>query len=101
MNSGEGLLEVYPGIQDPDLLEDVSQRWDTYWGPILMMWRNPALNGSDFGPHDVEYAKAAREFQFYLNGSLTQDTVPGLVDLITDTSFTHGIYRMALSLSPS
>jgi len=94
-NSGEGSSWMSDIMEDPSLLDEYDKTWD-FNGPILMFGRNLDKNGSDFGPHDVAYAEAVKDF--YFNGSVSQEKVGNLVDVRTDTFFVRGVHDMVLYL---
>ena len=63
-------------------------RYWNYAGPLFMFSRSEARHKTDFGPHDVDYARAAK--QFYFNGTLSPDKVDRFVNKgdIIDDDFT-------------
>ena len=56
--------------------EERNQNDDRNWddaGPLIMFNRDEVRNRTDFGPNDVDYARAARKF--YFNSMLSSDKV--------------------------
>ena len=86
INSAEGILFEKEYIVHPDLLLAFNNPaiWDSV-GPTGIFERNPNLGGSDFGPCDVQFARAAKDF--YIGEHFSQDSLNQFVQLVSDSWF--------------
>ena len=99
-NTAEGTMFAGDIFWNPDLMERLNDEgvWEAE-GPYRVMFRTPALAGSDWEPCDSFIAEEAK--QFYFNGTFAASKLQNYVDMISDSSIIRATHKTLMVLANS
>jgi len=99
-NTAEGAMFAGDVFWVPDLMERLND--EEIWkveGPCRVLFRTPALAGSDWEPCDSFIVEEAK--QFYFNGTFAASKLQNYVDMISDSSIIRATHKTMMVLANS
>ena len=99
-NTAEGAGFAADVFWNPELMDRLNK--EEIWkaeGPNRVLFRTPALGGSDWEPCDALIVEEAK--QFYFNGTFAASKIQNYVDMISDSSIVRVTHQTLMKLASS
>ena len=83
-------------VDNPELLDTVTDEVWAAEGPMRVLWRSWELAGADWEPCDTHVVEQVK--QFYFDGEINADKLQNYTNMVTDSIITRGSHASLLGL---